>query len=135
MSRIIFKDNSDQQFNLEQSDKLTYKKVFNSGKINIARDCSETGLYKLNGVTMEDPFGPYIESPTVGVYCLVRTECFSDLYKYQEIIWDAGKFFRGTYQGNDHYLPWMIEAWNQYRIEDLEKRISALEKQIGGGAH
>lgn len=81
---------------------------------------------------MEDPFGPYIESPTVGVYCLVRTECFSDSYKYQEIIWDAGKFFRGTYQGNDHYLPWMAEAWSQYRIEDLEKRISALEKQIGG---
>ncbi|MBI1718015.1 hypothetical protein [Lactobacillus crispatus] len=129
---MILNDNSGQHINLEQSDKLTYKKVFNSGKINIARDCSETGLYKLNGVTMEDPFGPYVDSPTNAVWCLVRTMCLNDQFKYQEVIWDAGKFFRGTYQGNDHYLPWMAEVWNQYRIEDLEKRISALEKQIGG---
>ena len=132
MNKLILKDNSGQQFNLEQSDKLTYKKVFNSGKINIARDCSETGLYKLNGVTMEDPFGPYVENPTYGVQCLVQTRCLNDLFKYQEIIWDIGKFFRGTYRGDDHYTPWMTEVWSQYRIEDLEKRISALEKQIGG---
>ena len=129
---LILKDENGKRFNIEQSDQLTYKNIFDSGKINIALDCAETGLYKLNGVTMEDPFGPYIDSPTTAVWCLVRTMCLNDQFKYQEVIWDAGKFFRGTYQGNDHYLPWMAEVWNQYRIEDLEKRISALEKQIGG---
>ena len=129
---LILKDENGKQFNIEQSDQLTYKNIFDSGKINIARDCSKTGLYKLNGVTMEDPFGPYIEIPTNKVWCLVRTMCLNDQVKYQEVIWDTGKFFRGTYQGDDHYTPWMAEAWTQYRIEDLEKRISALEKQIGG---
>lgn len=132
MTQIILKDDRGDRFDLEQSDKLTYKKVFNSGKINIARDCSETGLYKLNGVTMEDPFGPYVEYPNNPVNCLVQTKCLNDSFKYQEVIWDIGKFFRGTYQGDEHYTPWMVEVWNQYRLKDLANRISALEKQIGG---
>lgn len=134
MSKVILKDENGKQFSLEQSDKLTLKKVFNSGKINIAHDCGETGLYKLNGVTMEDPFGPYIEYPTTAVYCIVQTMCLDNQFKYQKVIWDAGKFFRGTYQGDDHYLPWMTEAWDSCRIENLEKRISALESKIGGGS-
>jgi hypothetical protein len=132
MSKVILKADSGKQFNLEQSDELTYKKVFKSGEVDIAHDCNETGLYKLNEVTMKDPFGPYVEYPNSTVNCLVQTKCFNDSFKYQEVIWDIGKFFRGTYQGDDHYIPWIIEAWNQYRVEDLEKRISALEKQIGG---
>lgn len=135
MSKVILKADSGKQFNLEQSDELTYKKVFKSGEVDIAHDCNETGLYKLNGVTMKDPFGPYVEYPNNPVNCLVQTKCMNDSFKYQEVIWDIGKFFRGTYQGDEHYTPWMTEVWNQYRLEDLANRISALEKQIGGGSH
>ena len=132
MSKVILKADSGKQFNLEQSDELTYKKVFKSGEVDITHDCNETGLYKLNGVTIKDPFGPYVEYPNNPVNCLVQTKCLNDSFKYQEVIWDVGKFFRGTYQGDEHYTPWMAEVWNQYRLEDLANRISALENKIGG---
>lgn len=109
------------------------KKTFNGGSINIAKDCNETGIYFLNGVTAEDPFGPYIDHPTTAFWCVVKTIWLSSNFKYQEAIWDGGKFYRGTYNGDDHYTPWMAEVWVDAKLEDLLKRVSTLEKQIGGG--
>lgn len=128
MTQIILKNDNGDLFNL--SGQPPFKKSFYNCRVNIAKQCNEAGLYKLFNVTLEDPFEPDI---TGNIWCMVRTMVLSGDFKYQEVIWDAGRFFRGTYQGDNKYFPWRTLYWEgHYNLDDLVARVSALEKQIGG---
>lgn len=128
MTQIILKNDNGDLFNL--SGQPPFKKSFYNCRVNIAKQCNEAGLYKLFNVTVEDSFMPGI---TGNIWCMVRTMVLSDNFKYQEVIWDAGRFFRGTYQGDNKYFPWRTLYWEgHYNLDDLVARVSALEKQIGG---
>ena len=128
MTQIILKNDNGDLFNL--SGQPPFKKSFYNCRVNIAKQCNEAGLYKLFNVIVEDPFAPGV---TGNIWCMVRTMVLSGDFKYQEVIWDAGRFFRGTYQGDNKYFPWRTLYWEgNYNLDDLVARVSALENKIGG---
>lgn len=128
MTQIILKNDNGDLFNL--SGQPPFKKSFYNCRVNIAKQCNEAGLYKLSNVIVEDPFAPDV---TKNVWCMVRTMVLGGDLKYQEVIWDSGRFFRGTYQGDNKYLPWRTLYWEgHYNLDDLVARVSALESKIGG---
>lgn len=128
MTQIILKNDNGDLFNL--SGQPPFKKSFYNCRVNIAKQCNEAGLYKLFNVIVEDPFAP---DATGNVWCMVRTMVLSGDFKYQEVIWDAGRFFRGTYQGDNKYFPWRtLYLEGHYNLDDLVARVSALENKIGG---
>lgn len=128
MTQIILKNDNGDLFDL--SGQPPFKKSFYNCRVNIAKQCNEAGLYKLSNVIVEDPFAPDV---TKNVWCMVRTMVLGGDLKYQEVIWDSGRFFRGTYQGDNKYLPWRTLYWEgHYNLDDLVARVTALENKIGG---
>lgn len=117
----------------ENDNSINFRKKIIGGTVDIAHDCNKTGYYWVDAV-QKDPIPPYKENQT-SVRCIIHTIAYDyngTAFRYQEIIFDGGKYYRGSWQGDDGYSPWLTEASISLNLDSLASRVSALEKQIGG---
>ena len=117
----------------DNSNSITFRKQFVNGTVDLAHDCNKTGYYWIDAI-LKDPIPPYegIDSSARFVVHTIAHDYKNSSFRYQEVIFDGGKYYRASWQGDDHYTSWSTEAASNLNLDLLASRISALEKQIGG---
>ena len=113
---------------------IFFRKKIIGGTVDIAHDCNKTGYYWIDAA-QKDPIPPYKGTQNTGRFIIhtIAYDYNGINFRYQEAIFDAGKYYRGSWQGDDGYSPWLTEASTSLNLDSLASRVSALEKQIGGG--
>ena len=113
---------------------INFRKKIIGGTVDIAHDCNKTGYYWIDAL-QKDPIPPFKESQITARLIIHTIACdYNNIsFRYQEAIFDGGKYYRGSWQGDDGYSPWATEASDRLSLDSLASRVSALEKQIGGG--
>lgn len=112
---------------------INFRKKIIGGTVDIAHDCNETGYYWVDAL-QKDPIPPYKDSQITARF-IIHTIAYNYnniSFRYQEVIFDGGKYYRGSWQGDDGYTPWATEVSNSLNLDSLASRVSALEKKIGG---